>query len=111
MTITVSPKNTFLAGDKYWVIGKITFVAADTYAAGGITVDLAAPLVKASRVPDFMELNSASNYIYSYFPGADIHTGKVRIYSGALAEITAGAMPAGVQSDSITFLAIFQGML
>ena len=108
---SMTDNNTFVAGNKFWIIGKITFTGADSYVSGGITASLASPLIKSSRVPDFVAMVGSSGYVYNYVPGTNITNGKIKIFSGALAEISAGTVAAGIQNDVINLFAVFPGQL
>jgi hypothetical protein len=113
--INVSPKDTGVFGDKFYAIGNMT--VSGTYVGGGMTLDFGVqPLIKSSRKPDFVSVNSRAGYSYSYIPGTTAHDGKLLITQGGAAgapeaEIPAATVPAGVSSDTLNFFAIFPGML
>jgi hypothetical protein len=74
----------------------------------------AVPLLKATKVPQFVELNTPSGYMYNYVPGTDLSNGKIKISvtgaaGAAHAELTAGVVPAGVASDVVNAYVIFPG--
>lgn len=110
-------RSSFVAGNKYFVIGSLAIsLSPAVYVAGGIVMSLFLPLIKATFPPVLVLVQGQSGYIYVYVPGADASAGLLKIFSSngaspaALAEIPASAIPAGVSSDVITFLAIFNGM-
>lgn len=115
-------RNTWTAGDKYFVEGVISISASpSTYTTGGITCNLLSPLIKATRIPLNVTLQGrgagvgGTLFEYRYIPGTDASTGLLKIFtSGAggtagLAELTAISIPADVSGDTIKFLAIFNG--
>ena len=106
-----------------------TFKLAGVYAAGGFTFDLtqlfalltgapgtslpagALPLppvrLESSQTPGATNL-----YVYHFVPGATPQTGSVQIFTGAaaqtaLTELSNGALPAGVTSDTISGVVTF----
>ena len=116
---TVSlPDNryTWSDGRKLFVVGNVAISASPaTYVTGGIPMSFNVPLVKATRAPIFVQVSDISGYDYSYIPGTTAANGLLRIYqqsaaTGALTEIPAAAIPAGVSSDQIQVMAIFFGM-
>jgi len=99
--------------------GTVSIVGSGNYVPGGIPVTSPkAPVVVglgqsasyADRVPVVSQLNSStgSGFQYSYNPT----TQKMQIFTGAaaqspLTELSAGALPAGVTGDTISFELIF----
>lgn len=93
------------------------------YLAGGITVDLTQLFAAGNAAPGAslptganpllpVELESsrtpgqANLYEYHYVPGTNATNGKIQIFTGAaaqtgLTELAAGALPAGVLTDTI----------
>ncbi len=85
--------------------------STDTYATGGITLSLAAVPGMVNAIPDEVRIwsvaGAATRYCYDYKPGTTIANGKILAYTGD-AEVTAGAVPAGVSGDTIKFSATFK---
>lgn len=113
MTVTKIRDTTM--GSMYVLYGTITIAAGDTYSTGGLTLNFA-PIAKATRPPTWVQFDGNAGFVYDYNPGTNASNGKVKILTGAaaqapLTELTAGAPPAGVQSDTIKFRAEFLGML
>jgi len=85
--------------------------STDTYATGGLTLSLAAVPGMVNAVPAevriWSEAGAATQYTYAYKPGTTIANGKILAYTGD-AEVTAGAVPAGVSGDTIKFSATFK---
>src|SRR5437660_617035 len=70
-----------VSGNKYIVTGTVAIDASPaTYAAGGITMSLAKPLIKASRAPVRVVVKGIAGYIYSYVKGSDNSNGKLMIF-------------------------------
>jgi hypothetical protein len=121
----VDERYTWVAGNKYYVIGNVAIsVSPATYVTGGIPMNLFLPLVKATFAPILVRVigqgagTTGTLFVYVYIPGADASAGLLKIFTtGAatqdgLAELTNGsAIPADVSGDTITFEAIFNGML
>lgn len=115
--ITVTPTRTFCYGDVYAVIGTLSWSASpDTYAVGGNTCSFLQSKIKATRKPLWVLILGVSGYIYRYYTGTNAGDGKVVILAtgplnGPEGELSAGAIPAAVSNDQITFRAEFAGML
>jgi hypothetical protein len=123
-TVTITDERyTWIEGNKYIVLGNIAISASPaTYTTGGIVCSLLNPLVKAGRTPVFVQVQgqgvgtTGTLFVYVYVPGADASSGLLKIFSGGagsaagLAEFTStGAIPADVSTDTITFMAYFNG--
>ena len=117
-------RNSWVCGNKYFVLGTLSISASPaTYTVGGIACSLLTPLIKASRTPVLVTVQGQGKgttgtfFTYVYAPGVDASTGLLKIFTGGsggtagLAELTAIAIPADVSGDTLTFLAIFDGML
>jgi hypothetical protein len=102
-------------GQRIHVAG--TVAASGSYATGGDTLDLsglgalgvptAQPPVKGTGAMDGL-----AGYDYCFSPGAAPDANKVKIFeqgasAGAFAELAAGAYPAGITGDTITFYGVF----
>jgi hypothetical protein len=124
-TVSITDERyTWVAGNKYFVVGNITISASPAiYTTGGIACNLFLPLLKATFPPILFKArgqgagSTGTLFIYVYIPGADASAGLLKIFTtGAatqdgLAELTnAAAIPADVSGDTITFEAIFNGM-
>lgn len=109
-------------GNMFMVTGYLT-VAAGTYAAGGAVVDITGfsygvgKSVPAMGVPLLVHLESqplvasaaAALYVYTWLRGSTLKNGQMQIFTGAaaqsgLAELSNGAVPAGVIADHIRFI-------
>jgi hypothetical protein len=118
-------RNTWVAGNKYFVVGTLSISPSTaTYTTGGIACSLLTPLIKATRTPLSVRVwgrglgTTGTLFIYQYIPGVDASSGLLKIFSGGaggaagLSEFTSvAAIPADVSGDTITFEAIFNGML
>lgn len=116
-------RNTWVAGNKYFVVGTVAVSASPaTYVVGGIPMNLFLPLIKATFPPIFVHVYGqglgATNtlFTYAYVPGVDASAGLLKIFGTGTAtedglnELTTAAIPADVSGDTITFIAIFNGM-
>lgn len=116
-------RNSFVAGNKYFVIGNLTISASPaTYTTGGIACSLFLPLIKATFPPIFFIAQgqgaggTGTLFVYVYIPGADASAGLLKIFTAntagdGLEEFTGGdAIPGDVSGDTITFMAVFNGM-
>lgn len=116
-------RNSWVAGNKYFVVGTLSVSASTaTYVTGGIPCNFFIPLIKATFPPLAVQIwgqglgTTGTLFEYRYVPGADASSGLLKIFTGGaggtagLAELTQIAIPADVSGDTITFLAIFNGM-
>lgn len=115
--MTITKVRDVVAGSIYSFYGIATFGVGEVYNTGGNTLNLAG-LAKATRKPIVVFTTDYSGFNYQYQPGTNANNGTLRIYVAAAggpgnpaSEIAAGAVPAGVSSDSIPFVAQFAGML
>lgn len=94
-----------------------TIAASGNYATGGDTLDLTpleslgVPTTK-SPIAGTAWMDGLAGYDYVFAPGAAINSGKVKIFqqgsaAGAFAELAAGAYPAAITADTVTFYGIF----
>ncbi len=112
-------RYSWVAGNKYFVLGTVAIDASPaTYAAGGLVMSLLAPLVKASRAPLFVSVVGQAGYIYRYVPGTDASNGKLMIFEQSGVDDTpldeyddTVAIAAAVSGDTIVFEALFHGQL
>lgn len=118
-------RNSWVAGNKYYAVGTLAISASPaTYVTGGIVCSFFIPLIKATFTPLLVQVSGQGSgttgtlFVYVYVPGADASTGLLKIFTGGagstagLAEFTnLTAIPADVSGDTITFEAIFNGML
>src|SRR5208337_2719613 len=111
-------RSSWVEGNKYNVLANVAISASPaTYVPGGIPMSFFAPLVKASRTPVRVTLQGQAGYIYTYVPGVDASAGLLQIWvqnigaADPLAELGQIAIPAAVSGDTITALALFNGML
>jgi hypothetical protein len=90
------------------ISGQIT--ASGSYAASGDALDFSTIAGITNRRPDFVLVTGIAGFIYAY----DIANKKLWCYCNtaggantALGEVSAGAYPAGITGDTITFLAFW----
>ena len=123
--VSTDERSSWVAGNKYFVAGNIAISASPaTYTTGGIVCSLFVPLIKATFAPLLVQVQgqglgtTGTLFEYRYVPGADASSGLLKIFTtgtatqAGLAELTSGAaIPADVSTDTIIFIAIFNGML
>jgi hypothetical protein len=101
-------------GQRIHVCG--TVAASGSYSIGGDTLDLSQqPIVPSTQPPitGTAWMDGLAGYDYVFIPGAALNNGKVKIFqqgsgAGAFAELAAGAYPAAITGDTITFYGIFK---
>ena len=121
--VLTDERNTWVSGNKYFAAGTFS-ISADpaVYVTGGIAASLFLPLIKATFTPLLVWVEgqgsgtSGKLFVYRYIPGADASLGLLKILeqdgsTGGLVEIGESAIPADVSTDTISFYAIFNGML
>jgi hypothetical protein len=114
MALTFTLVDTWDDGKRIHVAGSVS--ASGNYTTGGDTLDLSQVPVVASVQPPILGtawMDGLAGYDYVFFPGAALNNGKVKIFqqgasAGAFAEVAAGAYPAAITSDTITFYGIFK---
>jgi len=115
--ITPTSKKVWDDGKKIHVVGLLTVApAADTYTAGGNALDFVANMVDGAGLgiplpgigsqPFYAEVQGLA-YIGQYNPT----TKKMKFVAFGGTEVTAGAVPAGLSGDTITFYLIFDKMM
>jgi hypothetical protein len=117
MALTFNLVDTWDDGKRIHVSG--TVAASGNYATGGDTLDLSQfPLVAAVQPPinGTSWMDGLAGYDYVFFPGAAMNSNKVKIFqqgasAGAFPEVAAGAYPAAITSDTITFYGIFKKLV
>lgn len=106
-----------------------TITPSGSYATGGDTLNFASgtwPIgqgpIPSNSVPVLVSIMSqpatggtVSGYVYGYATGTDMTNGKFQLFQSAgsaapLAQVGAGAYPAGVTGDVIVFEAIFKAL-
>lgn len=108
---------TSLGGIPGYKASGLVAIGAGNYVTGGITLNLNQPLLKASQTPLRVSITGVSGFFYYYIPGTNNSNGLIEIWvdSGTaqdpLVQLSAGAMPAGVVADTITYVAEYAGML
>lgn len=95
-----------------------TVAASGSYTTGGDTLDLSS--IGALGVPATQPpiegtawMDGLAGYDYVFAPGSAINANKVKVFqqasgAGAFAELAAGAYPAAITGDTITFYGIFK---
>lgn len=115
-TTTVTKTQEMVMGKLYVVYGTIAVSAnPDTYAAGGLNLNLALAKAKTNRVPLSVTLTGKSGYVYEYVNGTSASNGKMKVRfcadSNPLVEIPSAAIPAAVSNDVISYKVEFLGQL
>jgi hypothetical protein len=113
MALSFTLVDTWNDGKRIHVAG--TIAASGNYAAGGDTLDLSqTPIVASTRAPiqGTAWMDGLAGYDYVFTPGSAMNNGKVKIFAngasaGAFPELAAGAYPAAITADTITFYGIF----
>jgi hypothetical protein len=117
MALSFSLVDTWDDGKRIHVAGAAT--ASGSYATGGDTLDVSQfPVVAATHAPvqGTAWMDGLAGYDYVFFPGSALNNGKVKIFqqgasAGAFPELAAGAYPAAITGDTITFYGIFKKLL
>ncbi len=105
--VTVQPQNIDATGVIVWVLGSAAF--SGSYVTGGDTLDLSQqPLIPTTQPPIQLTVQGQSGYTYVFIPGSALNNGKVKIYSAGQTEVAAGAYPAAVVNDVVTFQGAFK---
>ena len=114
MALAFTLVDTWDDGKRIHVAG--TVVASGNYTTGGDSVDLSQnPIVASSQPPikGTAWMDGIAGYDYVFQPGSALNNGTVKVFqegssAGAFQELAAGAYPAAITSDSITFYGIFK---
>lgn len=114
MALTFTLVDTWDDGQRIHMAGTVT--ASGNYSTGGDTLDLSkAPILASTQAPiqGTAWMDGLAGYDYVFAPGAALNSGKVKIFqqaatAGAFPELAAGAYPAAITSDTITFYGIFK---
>jgi len=113
MALAFTLVDTWDDGKRIHVSG--TVAASGSYTTGGDTLDLSQfPIVAATQAPiqGTAWMDGLAGYDYVFTPGSAMNNGKVKVFqqgssAGAFPELAAGAYPAAVTSDTLTFYGIF----
>lgn len=103
MAVTVYNDLTEAGNKTLKIRGKLVF--SGSYATGGETFNfttIPGCNVKKDAVA-LVSVWGCGGYGYGWAPGGTLAVGKVKISTTAAAELTAGAYPAGVTSDTVFF--------
>ncbi len=114
MALTFSVVDTWDDGKRIHVSGTVT--ATGNYSTSGDTLDLSQiPLIASDQPPvqGTGGMDGLAGYDYIFYPGAAMNSNKVKVFqqgtaAGAFPELAAGAYPAGITADTITFYGIFK---
>jgi hypothetical protein len=114
MALTFALLDTWDDGKRIHVTG--TAAASGNYSTGGDTLDLSQfPLIATTQAPiqGTAWMDGLAGYDYVFTPGSAMNNSKVKIFqqgasAGAFPELAAGAYPAAITSDTITFYGIFK---
>ena len=117
MALTFTLVDTWDDGKRIHVAG--TAAASGNYSTSGDTLDLSQiPIIAASQAPvqGSAWMDGLAGYDYVFTPGSAMSNGKVKIFqqgasAGAFPELAAGAYPAAITSDTITFYGIFKKLV
>lgn len=82
-----------------------TAVAAGDYATSGIPCSFAVSGFYATKPPLLVRITGLTKYTYKFAPGTTKANGLFLVFDDA-GEVAAGAMPAAVVADTITFEAV-----
>ena len=113
MALTFSLVDTWDDGKRIHVSG--TVAASGNYATGGDTLDLSQfPIIASAQAPiqGTAWMDGLAGYDYVFAPGAAMNSNRVKIFqqgsaAGAFPELAAGAYPAAIVADTVTFYGIF----
>ncbi|HKS66887.1 MAG TPA: hypothetical protein VJR26_06585 [Candidatus Acidoferrales bacterium] len=114
MALAFTLIDTWDDGKRIHATGTIT--ASGNYTAGGDTLDLSQFPAMASTQPPILgtaRIDGLAGYDYVFSGGSALNNGKVKIFqqgtsAGAFPELAAGAYPAAITGDTITFYGIFK---
>ena len=115
MALAFSLVDTWDDGKRIHVSGMVA--ATGSYATGGDTLDLSQVPIIASAQPPIQGtawMDGLAGYDYVFTPGAALNSNKVKMFAcaatvqAAFPELTAGAYPAAITGDTITFYGIFK---
>jgi len=114
MPLTFTLVDTWDDGKRIHVSG--TVAPSGSYTTAGDTLDLSQyPIIASTQAPvqGTAWMDGLAGYDYVFYPGSAMNSGKVKIFqqgasSGPFPELAAGAYPAAITSDTITFYGIFQ---
>ncbi len=114
MALTFSIVDTWEDGKRVHVSG--TVVASGNYTTSGDTLDLSqVPLIASDQPPvqGTAWMDGLAGYDYVFVPGVAMNSNKVKIFqqgaaAGPFPELAAGAYPAAITADTITFYGIFK---
>lgn len=114
MALTFTLVDTWDDGKRVHVTGTVT--ASGNYSTGGDTLDLSQfPAIASTRAPiqGTGWMDGLAGYDYVFAPGAAQNNCTVKIFqqggsAGAFPELAAGAYPAAITGDAITFYGIFK---
>src|SRR5882672_4230687 len=103
ITISLSPLNVDSSANNFvYAIGTLTF--SGNYVTGGDTLEfttVADKLPSTQIIQAFAESQNGNSGYYVAVAGAALNNWKLKAYSGGGTEITAGAYPASVTTDTV----------
>lgn len=114
MALAFTLVDTWDDGKRIHVAGTIS--PSGSYSTGGDTLDLLqSSQVSSTKAPiqGTAWMDGLSGYDFVFSPGSAMNNGKVKVFqqggsAGAFAELSAGAYPVAITSDTVTFYGIFK---
>jgi hypothetical protein len=114
MALTFSVVDTWEDAKRVHVSG--TVAAIGNYTTGGDTLDLSqVPLIASDQPPvqGTGWMDRLAGYDSIFTPGATMNANKVKVFqqgsaAAAFSELAAGAYPAAITSDTVTFYWMFE---
>src|SRR6266404_3038272 len=108
MALTMTIQHHWMDTKKIHV--RATVIATGVYTTGGDVLTMKNSEIKSDSSPEFTLFQGLSGYGYRYVPGTNRTNGKLKVFLAGT-EIGAGAYPAAVLADIISFYGIFRMFL
>lgn len=111
MALAFTVKSQWTDTLRLHLIGNLVFSGnytsgGDTINFGNVSADSYPVIVKSASPPLWVDIAGQSTFLYNQVYGTTINNGKVKVISAG-SELSAGAYPAGITGDIITFHAVF----
>ena|ERR1700751_2594875 len=106
MAAALALNDTYPHGKGHEVPYDIAVTLSVNYPTGGETIDFTKlPLLKASRLPNqVLVMNNPAGYTTEWVAGTTLANGKLKIYTTANTELSAGAYPTELKSPEVIML-------